>query len=388
MAGDRLRVLLSTPAYWPAVDFGGPIWTMRELADGLTRRGHEVTVVTTALTALDRPPEQRARTVTRTVDGVSVHALATPLRYRWMGLTPTAPLLLRRLPRPDVAHVGGFRDPLGTLVALWCRRAGVPYVLEPLGMLRAKWRKVALKRVLDATLLRPVVEGAAVVVAVSGVERDELVTSGVPRRRIVVRGNGFPEPAAPAPAEPGLRDRLGIPADRPLVLFVGRLAAGKGIPLLLEAARGLAGVHLVLAGPDGGDGTLSAIGGARSGALAGRVHVVPPEAGERPLALYAAADVFVLPSLGESFGMVAAEAAASGLAAVVTESCGIAELVRDRAALVVPYEAGAVRAALERLLHDPELRRRLGDGGRALAREQSWAEVVRRQEQLYRLALA
>ena len=261
-------------------------------------------------------------------------------------------------------------------------------MFEPLGMFRAKWRKVRLKRLLDATLLRPVAEGAAAVIAVSEVERDELAAAGLAPERIVVRGNGFPTPPAEPPDGSATRAALGLPPGARVVLFVGRLATGKGIPLLLEAARGLGAAHVVLAGPDGGDGTRAQIdAAARTPELAGRVHVLPASVGERPLDLYGAADVLVLPSVGESFGMVAAEAAAAGTPAVVTEGCGIAPLVRDRSALVVPHDADALRAALARLLVDGGLRLRLGEGGRALAREHSWDAVVARQEAIYRDAL-
>jgi glycosyltransferase involved in cell wall biosynthesis len=282
-------------------------------------------------------------------------------------------------------HVLGFRDPLGTTVALWCRAARVPYVLEPLGMFGPGWRKRALKGALDRSLLRPVVSGAALVVAVSDRERDAIVAGGLEIERVAVRPNGFPPPARDTAARP-LRKALGLAADDPLVLFVGRLARGKGLPLLVEALRRLPDAHLALVGPWGHDGTAAELDAAARSGLAGRLHILPPTTGDA-LALFADADVAVLASEGESFGLAAAEAAAAGTASVVTDRCGIAPLVRDRAGLVVPYDAAAVAAALARLLVDPALRARLGDGGRALARELSWPHVVELQEELYRRVL-
>ena len=55
--------------------------------------------------------------------GVRIHELATPLRYRWMGVTPSLPLVLRSLPRPDVVHVFGYRDFVTTVTAAWAGRA-------------------------------------------------------------------------------------------------------------------------------------------------------------------------------------------------------------------------------------------------------------------------
>ena len=76
-----------------------------------------------------------------------------------MGITPTIPIALARLDRPDVVHVFGFRDPVTTGVAAWCRLAHMPYVFEPLGMFEPRLRKVVLKRALDATLYRGVARG-------------------------------------------------------------------------------------------------------------------------------------------------------------------------------------------------------------------------------------
>jgi glycosyltransferase involved in cell wall biosynthesis len=373
-----LRVLVATPAYWPAVAFGGAIWVTRELCEGLAARGHRVEVVTTSLEDLERGVSLRTRS--RDVSGVRVHYLATPLRYRWMGVTPSLPVVLTRLRRPDVAHVLGFRDPVGTGVAAWCRLRRIPYVLEPIGMFRPRLRKVRLKRALD-TLLQPLVRAATLLIATSELERRDLVDAGVPEERIAVRPNPFP---APRPGRTGaLRDKLGL-GDEPLALYVGRLGAGKGLDLLLDAVAGLPGVHLALVGPPDDPEVTRSVRSAGE-----RVHVLPPWRDGRPLELYGDADVFVLASDSEreNFGLAAAEAAAAGVPLVVTNRSGIAELVEGRAALVVAPEATEIRTAVARVLENPELASRLRAGALELAEELSAPRMVIRQEELYRAAI-
>ncbi len=373
-----MRVLLAVPAYWPALSFGGPIWIARDLCEGLAARGHTVDVVTTSLEDLEHGTS--LRTSTTEIGGVRVHYLATPLRYRWMGLTPSLPLLLARLGRPDVGHVIGFRDPVGTTVAAWCRLRRLPYVLEPQGMFRPRLRKVRLKRALDP-LLRPLARGAAALVATSELERRDLLAGGLAAERITIRPNPFP------PVRPGrtglLRKRLGLD-DEPLVLYVGRLGAGKGLELLIDAVGALPDVRLALVGPADDPDVVR-----RVRAAGERVHVLPPWTKERPLDLYGDADVFVLASdsARENFGVAAAEAAAAGVPLVLTDRTGIAELARDRAALVVPPDADSIRAAVARVLEDGELRERLRAGALALAKELSAEAIVDRQEQLYRSIL-
>ena len=382
-AVEPLRILFASPAYWPATAFGGPIWMARELNEGLVRRGHSVEVMTTSLVDVRGGLTRRTRRAD--VAGVGVTYLATPLHYRWMGITPTLPVWLARTPRPDVAHVFGFRDVVTTLVAGWCRRRGIPYVFEPLGMFRPRLRKVRFKQAFDATVARGVADGAALVVVTSEHERGEIAACGVDPDRVVIRGNGFPPPRPRADGDRPLRKALGLDSE-PVVLYVGRLAAGKGIELLLDAARALPDVHVALVGPDDGHGTAERVAAAETDpATAGRIHRLGAVA--RPLDLYGDADVFVLASAGESFGMVAAEAASVGTPVIVSDRCGVAEFLGEDGAVVVPYDGRAVTEAIGRVLRDDALRERLSAGALAAAAANSWDVVVERQEQLYRRAL-
>jgi len=373
MAGRPLRILFAAPVWAPSRAFGGPVVAAGELVRRLVARGHVVDVLTTTIVDLEHRPSPRSSL--EIVNGATVRYLATPLRYRWMGITPTLPIALARLNRPDVVHVFGFRDPITTGTAAWCRLAHVPYVFEPLGMFQPRLRKVLLKRVLDGTIYRGVVRGATAVVVASERERADVIARGVAAAKVHVRGNGFPEPSE-AKVNGALRERLRIPAQAPLILYVGRIAAGKGIEHLLEAARRIPEAHLVIAGPDDGHG-ISTQGE--------RVHTLPMT-DEPPHELYPQADVFVLPSAGDSFGMVAAEAAAAGTPVIVSDRCGIAGFFEDGEALVVPYDEAAVVDAVQRVLSDSALRDQLARGGVEAARRTSWDRVTDRQEAIYRAA--
>jgi glycosyltransferase involved in cell wall biosynthesis len=381
-----LRILFATPAYWPATDFGGPIPVARELTQGLVRAGHEVEVLTTSLCSIGEPAASRTRTREEHVGGVRVRYLATPLRYRWMGVTPSLPLAWPRHPRPDLVHVFGYRDVVTTMTAAWAGRSGVPYVFEPLDMFVPRYRNVPLKRSFDRLLGAPVARRAAVIVASSRHERDQLVQAGLPAARIRMRPNGFPGPAE-TPFGGSLRGRLGLEPNVRLVVSVGRVSFKKGLDLLLRAVAALDGVHVAIVGPDDGDGTLERLEALRRElGLGARVHLVGPADTSRPRELYGESDVFVLPSRNESFGMAAAEAASAGVPIVLTDRCGISEHL-DGAAIVVPLDVQALRDALARVLGDAALRERLGEAGRGVARDLSWQAVVEQQIELYRTAL-
>ncbi len=255
-------------------------------------------------------------------------------------------------------------------------------------MVEPKLRKVLLKQALDSTLLRGVLSGAALLVAASGRERDEYMAAGVPKERIAIRPNGFPEPG-PSPPRGTLRARIGIDAGTPLVLSVGRIARGKGLDLLVEAVSELPGVHAAIVGADGGHGMTGELDALRRRlGVEDRVHLTGPVPHDELPAIYVDADVFVLASAHENFGLVAAEAAAAGAPIVVSDRCGVAELLRDGSGVVIGYDARELRDALARLLADGDLRRLLGDEARAVAAMWSWPRVVQLQEELYERALA
>jgi D-inositol-3-phosphate glycosyltransferase len=117
------------------------------------------------------------------------------------------------------------------------------------------------------------------------------------------------------------------------------------------------------------------------------VHVLPPTAGP-PFGLYRRADVFVLASGGENFGLVAAEAASVGTPVVVSDRTGVAASFGEGEALVVPFEEEATVAAVARVLGDPALRDALAAGALRAARRASWDAVVEEQVAIYEEALA
>ena len=293
-----------------------------------------------------------------------------------------------RVRRRDAGgRVADSSDVVTTLSAGWARRAGIPYVFEPLGMLVAQFRSAALKRAFDRTLGAGVVRHASAIVANSAFEGRQFAAAGLPEELIEARPNGFP-PVYEGEGSGRLRERIGLGRDAPLVLNVGRIAFKKGLDVLLESVAPLEGVHVAIVGPDDGDGTFRRLEEqGRALGIAGRVHLVGPLDTGRPEDVYADADVFALSSRDESFGMVVAEAASAGRAIVVSDRCGVAELLTD-AALVVPFDAGATREAIARLLADAGLRDRLGAAAREVARSITWDAVVERQLEIYRAAIA
>jgi glycosyltransferase involved in cell wall biosynthesis len=224
-------------------------------------------------------------------------------------------------------------------VALTCGR---PFVVQLWGTDVELARKAR-------PLARAVLRRARMVVCASNALADAARELGAREVRVIPSGVEVP-------------DHVGEEAEPLEVLFVGRLSPEKGILELVRAADGL---PLVVAG----DGPLrEQVPGAR-----GFVphHALTP--------LYERAAVVAVPSHREGFGVACAEAMAHGRPVVASAVGGLLDLVVDgeTGLLVPPRDVPALRAALERLLADRELRRRFGEAGRERIRENfSWRAVT------------
>ena len=315
---------------------------------------------------------------------------------RVLSLLPTFGLIPRHLSLP-----GSFPTPtaadLKTAARLLAKTdAGVPLLIDGLayGALPADLI-VGLERRITALVHHPLCletglpparqaalkasEQAALalaerVVCTSPATARTLITDfGVPSAKLVVAEPG----TDPAPKASGTVMPMQL-------LAVGAVSARKGYPVLIKALEPLAGMdwRLTIAGSLERDAKAVAelkAALAASG-LQDRVRLSGAVVPDTLAAFYDSADVFVMPSLFEGYGMVLAEAMAHGLAIVCTTGGAAAETVPDAAAIkVAPGNAEAFSAGLKTLLENRKLRRRLEAASWAAGRKlPTWHETARR----------
>ena len=149
------------------------------------------------------------------------------------------------------------------------------------------------------------------------------------------------------------------------LLFVGRLTAAKGLPVLLDAIAKIDAAILDIVGDGADKHVLETYASARG--LSSRVRFLGYQAQEKIRSLLKEADVFVMTSFAEGVPVVLMEAMAAGVPVVATRIAGIPELVREEQSglLVAPGDAGATANAVSALLADAELRNRLACAARA-----------------------
>ena len=269
------------------------------------------------------------------------HGMVGNLRRRpWLALFVPALLagFVRAARRVDADLLHAHWLPAGWVA----ERSGKPYVVQVWGTdvelaRRAPW------------LARRVLRRARLVIAASNDLAERARALGAREVRVIPSGVELPE-------------RVGTEAEPAEVLYAGRLSAEKGVLELLDAAEGL---NLVVAG----DGPL------RDRVPFARGFVPHDELQQ----LYARAAVIACPSRREGFGVTCLEAMAHGRPVVATHVGGLLDLVVDgeTGIVVPPRDPAALRSALERLLVDPDLRRKLGSAGRERARTHfSWERVT------------
>ena len=385
-----MKILFVLPAYYPALDYGGPVPVAQDLARRLTARGHEVTVLTTNL--LTKSSKLGNKTEEREVDGIRTVYLNSVARYHWVGITPDVfGYLSRELPSFDVAHLYGYREFINLAAARRAHALGKPYVLQALGTTTRMKRSLGKKLVYDTLFGSSILKNAAALIAKSEVERQQYEAAGIPPEKVALVPNGMEIPEEARRVVPGnFRKAHGIGESETLLLFLGRIDPIKGLDLLIKAFARVkgAGVRLAVVGPDEGlQGELERL--ARERGVGGSIVFTGGLYGAQKWEAYTDADAYVLPSAFENFPRTVLEAMGCGTPVLITDRCGIASQIRDRAGLVVPYEEGALAEALRRLLNDPDLREKLGENGRrAIGEEFSWEPVVKKVEALYGHALA
>ena len=392
-----MRILQISQTYYPFLAAGGPPTKVRAIAKRLALRGHSVTVLTAdfgvSRYAAELENLKRCKWGWQsTNDGLETIYLRTLARYRSLTLNPDVIRFAQeRLQDTDVAHIYGIYDLIGAAIGRYCSYFSVPYVLEPIGMFRPIIRSLRLKKLYHRHIGERLIRGARFLIATSSQEKQELLGEGIEESRVVLRRNGIDVPAV-LPAVGTFRTRWAIPNDTKLILFLGRLISKKSPELLItafaswrnNAGRGTCAI-LVLAGPQEELSYLRELKAlSRKLGIDQAVLFTGPLYGDSKWAAYRDADIFVLPSQHENFGNTAAESAACGTPVIVTDQCGVAPYIAERAGQVIPHDAAALESVLTSFLGMHDSRYSYREGCAAVTRALSWDEPVAEMEQLYR----
>ena len=408
-----MRILDITPAYLPAFHFGGPIESVHQLNKWLVKKGVEVVVYTTNAGLRDKDILLKKEI---DLDGVKVFYFPCYGYVHWTFSPSLFWALFKNVKNFDLVHITGVWNFPVSAAAFWARVYKKPYIISPRGSLMKEplKKKSSLKKKIYLYLFsKRDIKRATAIHFTTEAEKEEYLKAGLPLRKAVVIPNGLDIKGYEIRNEyeytklrNNFRKKFGIHNDAKIVLFLSRLNWKKGldtlIPAFSEVIKKKPKAVLVLAGGDEKNYKKEII------KMINNCHLTcadfsphnsafsPRESasciftgmllGEDKVAAYQIADVFVLPSYSENFGMVVVEAMAAEKPVVITKGVGISKEVEAAGAgIVIEKDEKQLTEAILRILNNPDLAKKIGERGKRLVEtEFSWPEIASRFMEAYK----
>lgn len=376
-----MKVLHVIPAVAPR--YGGPSQAVIEMCLALQHAGVDVELCATDADGdgrlaieLDKPSLYR---------GVHTHFFRRDQSEAFKFSRSMARWLDDNVAHYDLVHIHAVFSHATCAAARACRRHGVPYIVRPLGTLEPwSMQQKRPRKLLAWHLFFHRVLNEAVAVHYTTKQERELTERSLDLTKGIVIPNGIDETLLSAEPTGKFREQHGIPSHAPIALTLSRLHPKKGIDLLLKAfvdlqAQGhLVAWHLVIAG----DGEANYVEELRqivrgTGSEAA-VHWVGWLEGATKLEALAEADLFVLGSFQENFGIGAVEAMACGTPVLLSQQVGLAaEVIAAGAGWVIDLDADGLRAGLAKATSARPALSARGVAARALARERfTWPRIA------------
>ena len=366
---------------------------LRTMAHGLVRQGITIDVVTTDDNGTGRLDVPLGEPVVE--DGVTYWYFPRQTRFYAFSF-PLTRWLAEHVKDYDLLHIHALFSYATIPAAYWAKRLNIPYIVRPLGVLN-RWgmtnRRAWLKKLSFSLIESRILSGAAAIHFTSEQEELEAAELGVSGRPIIIP-NPVDVPPNVAKTNRGkFRARHPEVADRTLILFLSRLDRKKGLDLLLPAFADVRATGLKAALIIAGDGEPTFVESLKEDAV--RLGIVSDVfwagflTGEEKWSALADADLFVLPSYSENFGISLVEAMTFAVPVIVSDQVAIhREVSAAKAGLVIPCRHQDLVVALAQLISDANLRLRMGSNGQRLVETELSPKIAwRRSQSLYRQLL-
>ncbi|MEA5496571.1 hormogonium polysaccharide biosynthesis glycosyltransferase HpsP [Limnoraphis robusta] len=370
-----MRILQIVPSI--ALVYGGPSQMVRGLSAALATQGVDVTILTTDSNGdigqppLDVPLNQPVRE-----NGYTVRYFRCSPFRRYKFSLNLLNWLWQHASEFDLAHIHALFSPVSSGAATVARMRNLPYILRPLGTLDPAdlQKKKQLKKIYVALLEQGNIAGSAALHFTSQLEAEVSERFGVSTRDLVI----------PLGVNPPLYEKNTESNNPPVILFMSRIEPKKGLNLLIPALeRVLAAGHrfqFVLAGSNPQDPAYEAQiqTQIQQSSLAEYTTITGFVTGEEKARLLQTADLFVLPSYYENFGIAVAEAMVAGIPVVISDGVQIWEQVKQaEAGWVSECEELEIATLIGSALQNQQERQRRGRNAKQFALQQySWDAIA------------
>ncbi|MEL7036245.1 MAG: hormogonium polysaccharide biosynthesis glycosyltransferase HpsP [Cyanobacteria bacterium J06592_8] len=382
-----MRILQIVPSI--SLVYGGPSQMVRGLSAALAAQGVDLTILTTDSNGdVGQPPLDVPLNQPVAEEGYTVRYFRCSPFRRYKFSLQLLNWLWQNAREFDLAHIHALFSPVSSASAAIARSRQLPYILRPLGTLDPTdlQKKKQLKRIYASLLERPNIAGAAAIHFTSELEATTSERFGVSTRDLVI----------PLGVNPPIEmNDTTEPNHPPVILFMSRIEPKKGLDILIPALEQLltAGCQFqfVLAGSNPQDPAYETQiqNQIQASPLGECTTITGFVTGERKAKLLQTADLFVLPSYYENFGIAVAEALVVGVPVVISNGVQIWEQVKQaEAGWVGSCEVSEIASLIESALQNQAERQRRGENARKLATERySWDAIATTTIQAYQQIL-
>ncbi|MEZ5932676.1 MAG: glycosyltransferase [Alphaproteobacteria bacterium] len=386
-----MRILHVIPTM--SARYGGPAKACGEMSMALADLGHHVEIFTTNYDGFGGYVEPSVAALSGRRTDITVHTFPVDLPPDYFRISrPFARALNENLKKFDVVHVHSLYLFTTLAAGFFAHRHGVPLILRPHGTLDPYIypRHRGRKRVVEWLYQDRMFKRAAAVHFTTTDERDLAAPYSFGRPGFVAPLGLNIEDYRPLPPRGTFRARFPETRDKAILLFLGRINFKKGLDVLAKAfgriARQRDDVHLVIAGPDNDALKPKVEAWLEAEGVLGKTTFTGMLVGEAKLGALTDADLFVLPSFSENFGIAVIEAMASGLPVLISDKVNIHnEIEAAGAGKVEPVDAERFASQALAMLADKDALKRQGERGiETVTRLFNWPSIGKRLETVYR----
>lgn len=381
-----MKILQVVPFFTPAR--GGSVTVPYYLSEELSKRGYEVTIITTDFEF----DEEYAEAIEK--EGVKVIVFRCVANIGLFLFSPGMKKWLRKeIKKFDIIHLHNFRSYQDVIIHRYAEKYGIPYVLQAHGSVLRIIEKQKLKKIYDIFWGYKILKDASRLIAVSNIEAKQYKQFGTGENEIDVISNGIDiESFRNLPECKQFKKKHHI-REKYIILFLGRIHRIKGIDFLIKSfsklTREIDDAVLVIAGQDDGYKREAEILAENLG-LCDKVKFTGSIDGKDKLSAYIDADVLIYPSIFEIFGLVPFEAIMCGTPVIVTGDCGCGQLIKEtKAGYLVHY--GDVEGLKDKILeafgHSEDCKRMVESGKKHIIKNLSWDNIAKQMTRAYSKAL-
>jgi glycosyltransferase involved in cell wall biosynthesis len=374
-----MKILHIIPYFSPK--FGGDVTSVYELSTHLAKRGHTVSIVTTSY-LFDKKLANET---------LGVEIIPIPYFLYWE-LFIYSPRINRFLEENlnffDLVVLHNYRSYQNACLMKYAKIYSVPYCLDAHGSFVPIWGKKIRKRLFDLVWGNKILRGASKLIAATPQEKYQYIKNGIDPKKIFIIPRGINiSKYNTYITDNHFRQKYNISSNAFLILYLGRIHPIKGLDILINAFSRLTKTYentfLVVAGPD--DGYLLDLQNFISQNNIGKKVLFTGTLNfdEKIIALKSV-DLVVVPSYFESFGKVITEAMASKTPILISNNCGILQMISEEVVHVCECDKEKFYTAMEKLyLDENERKKYLNPAYDYIETHFSWDNVIQQYEVLF-----